>query len=374
MDAQKLLDIIDADFYTGVPDSQLRALCDCLMDTYGIDAKHHVIGANEGNCAAMAAGYHMATGKSAVVYMQNSGQGNVVNPITSLLDERVYAIPVIYIIGWRGEPGVHDEPQHVYQGEITIKLLELLGISSCVIDKETTEDMVAIQMQQFRKMLKLGKSVAFVIRKEALSYEKKVDYHNENTMSREAVIEQIVQASGDDLIVSTTGKTSRELYEIREVNARGHQYDFLTVGSMGHSSSIALTLAVQHPEKRVWCIDGDGALLMHMGAVATIGSIAPKNLVHIIINNSSHETVGGMPTVAQSVDITAVAKACGYRYVVSINNLAMLKTELQKAKCGEELCLLEIKTNISSRKNLGRPLTAPVENKIQFMEYIKSGY
>jgi phosphonopyruvate decarboxylase len=262
MKAENFAKILNADFYTGVPDSQLKALCNYLMHTYGIDPKHHVIAANEGNCTALAAGYHLATGKVPVVYMQNSGEGNIINPVASLLNDKVYAIPMIFVIGWRGEPGIHDEPQHIYQGEVTLKLLEDMGIRYFVIGKDTTEEEVSAAMQEFRKELDRGEDVAFVIRKGALSYEEKVEYRNDNPMIREEIIRHIVQASGEDPIVSTTGKASRELFEIREHNGQSHKYDFLTVGSMGHSSSIALGVAVQKPGTKVWCVDGDGAAAM----------------------------------------------------------------------------------------------------------------
>lgn len=188
MNAEKLIDIIGADFYTGVPDSQLRALCDCLMDRYGIDKKHHIIAANEGNCTAIAAGYHLATGKVPVIYMQNSGEGNIINPVASLLNDKVYAIPAIFVIGWRGEPGIHDEPQHIFQGEVTLRLLEDMGIKAAVIAGDTTEDEVSAVMAKFRQELENGRNVAFVIRKGALTYGNKVKYANEYTMRREDII------------------------------------------------------------------------------------------------------------------------------------------------------------------------------------------
>lgn len=143
MKVESFVQILGSDFYTGVPDSQLKALCNYLMNTYGIDPKHHVIGANEGNCAALAAGYHLATGKVPVVYMQNSGEGNIINPAASLLNDKVYGIPVIFVVGWRGEPGIHDEPQHIYQGEVTVKLLEDMDIRTFVVGKDTTEEELA---------------------------------------------------------------------------------------------------------------------------------------------------------------------------------------------------------------------------------------
>lgn len=370
MNVESFVKILDADFYTGVPDSQLKALCNYLMYTYGIDPKHHIIAANEGNCTALAAGYHLATGKVPVVYMQNSGEGNIINPVASLLNDKVYAIPVIFVVGWRGEPGVHDEPQHIYQGEVTVKLLEDMGIRTFAIGKETTDDEVANVMSEFRKILAAGKDVAFVIRKGALNYNEKVVYANSNTMKREEIIRHIVTASGEDPIVSTTGKASRELFEIREVNKQSHKYDFLTVGSMGHSSSIALGVALNKPEKRIWCIDGDGAVLMHMGAMAVMGANKPKNLIHVVINNGAHETVGGMPTVAERIDLVAIAKACGYSNAVSVDSFEKLDEALQKAKSGNELTLIEVKCSIGARDDLGRPTTTANENKKLFMKYL----
>lgn len=371
MKVETLTSIIGADFYAGVPDSQLKALCNYLMDTYGIDPNHHIIAANEGNCTALAAGYHLATGKVPVVYMQNSGEGNIINPVASLLNSRVYAIPVIFIIGWRGEPGIHDEPQHIYQGEVTIKLLEDMDIKSFVISKETTETEVEIATAEFYKILDKGKNVAFVIRKDAISYDRKIEYKNNNVMMREEIIQHIVKVSGEDPIISTTGKASRELFEARVANAQSHKYDFLTVGSMGHSSSIALGVAINKPGTRIWCVDGDGAVLMHMGALAVIGSNAPKNMVHIVINNEAHETVGGMPTVANKIDLVAIARACGYPYAVSVDSFEKLDAELAEVKERKELSLIEVKCSIGARDNLGRPTTTALENKQNFMEYLK---
>ena len=370
MKVESFVKILDADFYTGVPDSQLKALCNYLMTEYGVDPKHHVIAANEGNCTAIAAGYHLSTGKIPVVYMQNSGEGNIINPVASLLSEKVYAIPVIFVIGWRGEPGVHDEPQHIYQGEVTIKLLEDMDIASFVIGKDTTEEEMSAKMEEFRRILLAGKDVAFVIRKGALTDAPEVDYHNDNRMIREEIIRHIVEVSGEDPIISTTGKASRELFEIRETNGQGHQYDFLTVGSMGHSSSIAFGIAVNKPDTRIWCVDGDGAALMHMGSMAVIGANKPKNLIHIVINNGAHETVGGMPTVAENIDLVAMAKACGYPYAVCVSDFDELDWKLNEVKGGSELSFIEVKCSIGSREDLGRPTTTAIENKRNFMEYI----
>lgn len=372
MKVEKLVEIIGADFYTGVPDSQLKALCNYLMDRYGIDPQHHIIAANEGNCTALAAGYHLATGKVPVVYMQNSGEGNVINPVASLLNDKVYAIPVVFIIGWRGEPGVHDEPQHIYQGEVTVKLLEDMGIAAFVIDKETTEETLAAKMEAFRAILATGKDVAFVVRKGALTDAPKVEYRNGNKLLREEIIQHIVAASGEDPIVSTTGKASRELFETRVANGQSHKYDFLTVGSMGHSSSIALGVALQKPEQRIWCVDGDGAVLMHMGAMAVVGANRPNNLIHVVINNGAHETVGGMPTVASGIDLVAIARACGYPNAVSVDSFDALDRALAAARDRKELSLIEVKCSIGAREDLGRPTTTALENKRNFMDYLST--
>lgn len=371
MKAESLVRIIGSDFYTGVPDSQIKALCNYLMNTYGIDPKHHIIAANEGNCTALAAGYHLATGKLPVVYMQNSGEGNIINPVASLLNERVYAIPCIFIIGWRGEPGIHDEPQHIYQGEVTVKLLEDMDIKPFIIGTDTTDEEVENAMADFREVLANGKSVAFVIRKSALTYNGKVKYKNDNAMVREEIIQHIVRYTGEDPVVSTTGKASRELFETRVANGQSHKYDFLTVGSMGHSSSIALGIAINKPDTKIWCIDGDGAVLMHMGSMALMGANAPKNMVHIVINNGAHETVGGMPTVSEKINLVEIAKACGYPNAVCVDNFNALDSELEKAKNRNELSLIEAKCSIGARDDLGRPTTTALENKENFMDYLE---
>lgn len=370
MKIESLVKSLNSDFYVGVPDSQLRALCDYLMDLYGIDSEHHVIAANEGNCVGVAAGYHLATGKIPVVYMQNSGEGNVINPVASLLNEEVYGIPMIFIIGWRGEPGVHDEPQHIYQGKITLKLLEDMGIEYFVVDKDTQPSEVDKIMTRYRELLNRGKNVAFVVRKNAISYDKKVSYKNDYSMCREDIISHIVKYSKESPIIATTGKASRELFEIRKGNGQSHKYDFLTVGSMGHASSIALGIAMQKKDTKIWCIDGDGAVLMHMGSMALIGNSRPKNLVHIVINNGAHETVGGMPTVAGGIDLADIAKACGYPYVCCVDNSEDLDRQLEKAVSNDSLCFIEVKCSIGAREDLGRPTTTAADNKISFMNYL----
>lgn len=366
MDVKKFVDILGSDFYTGVPDSQLKPLCNYLMNTYGI-GNQHIIAANEGNCTAIAAGYYLSTGRVPVVYMQNSGIGNIINPVASLLNDKVYAIPCIFVVGWRGEPGVHDEPQHIFQGEVTVKMLTDMDISVFILDKDVSEEKLRNQMEIFKDVLNQGKSVAFVVRKGAITYDGKVVYQNKYMMKREDIIEHIAGAAGEDIIVSTTGKASRELFEIRERRGEGHGHDFLTVGSMGHSSSIALGISLHKPDRKIWCIDGDGASLMHMGAMAVIASRNPKNMVHIVINNNAHETVGGMPTVAKDIDMVGIARSCGYPYAECVDDFESLDAALQAAKEREALSFIEVRCAIGAREDLGRPTTTARQNKENFM-------
>ncbi len=372
MRVETLIRSIGADFYAGVPDSQLRVLCDWLMNACGTDPKHHVIAANEGSAAAIAAGYHLATGRVPVVYLQNSGEGNLINPLASLLDREVYGIPMVFIIGWRGEPGVHDEPQHVYQGQVTLGLLKEMRVASFVIRRETSEAELAEAMAGFRERLNRGEDVAFVIAKGALESDVRQTYRNPCSLTREAAIGQILQAAGEDLIVSTTGKASRELFEWRERRGEDHSHDFLTVGSMGRASSIALGIASFRPEKRVWCVDGDGAALMHLGAMAVIGAQRPGNLIHVILNNQAHETVGGMPTVAGEISLTGIARACGYPAVFRAVSAGELDEALRRAVSAGTLALIEVRCALGARADLGRPTTTPMENKRAFMEFQKN--
>lgn len=372
MDIKILINIIKSlniDFYAGVPDSQLKPLCDYLVKNYGICDKH-IIASNEGNAVALAAGYYLSTSKIPCVYMQNSGIGNIVNPVTSLLNKNIYSIPCLFIIGWRGEPGVKDEPQHVFQGEITLKLLEIMDIDYVIIDKDSSKEYLEEKIEKYREALNSGKSVALVVKKDGLKYEDNVIYKNNFTVLREEAIECITEISKNDIVISTTGKTSRELFEIRENKNKSHKNDFLTVGSMGHCSSIALGIALNKKNKRVWCIDGDGSVLMHMGAMALIGAKGPNNYVHVIINNEAHESVGGQPTIASSVSFEKIALGCGYKSTFTVYKIEDLKNVLHKIENVKGPILIEIKVAIGSRSNLGRPTRTPEENKKEFMEFL----
>jgi phosphonopyruvate decarboxylase len=360
-------------FYTGVPDSQLKGFCDQLMLTLGIGDRH-IIAPNEGNAVALAAGYHLATGKTAVVYMQNSGLGNAVNPITSLIDPKVYAIPVLFIIGWRGTPGIHDEPQHVKQGEITPELLEILGIDYFVVEKDTSLDGVLETLDtRFLPALREGRSAAIVVKKGGIGPVPSSVPDNGRKLSRERAIQIILgRASATDVVVSTTGKISREVYEYRDAAGQSHERDFLTVGSMGHASMIALQVAERSPGRRVWCLDGDGAMLMHAGSLALIGARRPRNFIHVLLNNFAHESVGGMPTIAGSVDFLGLAKACGYAGSCRVDDETGLVKRLAELNEHKGPFLLEVDVSTGSRPDLGRPKTTPIENKTGFMDFLRS--
>lgn len=367
MDVKELIAALGTEFFAGVPDSKLRPLVDYLMDTYGAEGTAHMIAVNEGNAAALAAGYHLATGKVPLVYLQNSGLGNIINPLLSLLNSEVYGIPCIFVIGWRGEPGCHDEPQHMVQGRLTEPLLEMMGIQTCVLTHETTVMDAARIMESFRPHLLSGRQCALLVREGALSYPKR-KYANEFFLRREEAIDAILDAAKDAVVVATTGKTGRELFELRARRGEDHAHDFLTVGSMGHASAIALGIAMHRPERRVFCIDGDGAALMHMGAMATIGAAAPPNFVHILLNNEAHESVGGAPTAGATALFPAVAAALGYHVIKAAENAAELTRALGDLRRAKELTFLEVRVAIGSRADLGRPTTTPTENRDALMK------
>lgn len=364
---------LGVDFYTGVPDSQLKSLCDTLFVKFGL-GKQHIIAANEGAAVGIAAGHYIATGKPALVYLQNSGIGNIINPVASLLNEKVYAIPCVFVVGWRGEPGIKDEPQHVFQGEVTIQLLELMKIKCFILSRETTQEEYADFIRQSKNDMAEGKSIAVIVRKGALKSNLSANYANNNRLLREDALKTIITQSGErDIFISTTGKTSRELFEIRETFNQGHNKDFLTVGSMGHSSMIAMGIALNVPDRTVWCIDGDGALVMHLGSMLVLAKTDCKNLVHVVVNNGAHESVGGMPVAYGRVDLCTLAKKAGYKLCLSVTNQTELSDAIKKTQKYEKPCFIEIHTALGSRDDLGRPTTTPKENKEALMNYLIEG-
>lgn len=358
------------DFFAGVPDSLLKNICAYIADN--LDDKHNIITANEGAAVALAAGYHLATGKVGCVYMQNSGEGNAVNPLASLTDKEVYHIPVLLLIGWRGRPGIHDEPQHVKQGKITTGLLNVLGINYEVLNKE--EDFAKRQIDKAISSIRTtGEAFALVVEKDTFdSYTLQNVVKNDLTLAREESVQTVAKSLGEnDVVVSTTGMISRELFEYREAAGEDHRRDFLTVGSMGHASQIALGIALQKPDRNIFCFEGDGAVLMHTGSMAVTASKKPSNFYHVVFNNGAHDSVGGQPTVALDIDLPAIAKAVGYPSVFSVDNQNDLKEVLSKITSFPAPVFLEIKVKKGNRKDLGRPTTTPIQNKEALMNFLK---
>lgn len=355
-----------AGLFVGVPDSLLKHFC-AYMDTQGT-RQEHIITANEGNALALAAGYHLATGSIGAVYMQNSGLGNCVNPLTSLVDPEVYSIPVLLIIGWRGEPGVKDEPQHVKQGRITPGQLELLEIPYRILDAESNLENTLNDV--FAKMHDTSSPAALLVRKNTFSECESSPGQNQDSLTREQALDVILDQAGESVFVSTTGKTSREVYELRAKRGEPQQ-DFLTVGSMGHTLSIALGVALGNPFKQVICLDGDGSALMHMGSIPVTGSLQPANLLYVLINNQAHESVGGQPTVAGNIDFKAMALSCGFNNYQAAEDTEGIKRAMGNFGKESGPWFLEIKVRVGSRKDLGRPGSSPLENKQAFIHALR---
>ena len=359
---------LGVDFYAGVPDSLLKPVCFYLADHA---ADKHVVAANEGGAVALACGYHLATGKVPLVYMQNSGQGNAINPLLSLADPEVYSIPLLLLIGWRGEPGTKDEPQHVKQGKVTVSLLEAMDIPYRVLEPEpgaarrSVDELVAIAAAENRPVALLVRDGAFE------PYKPKEQTSGQFEMTRERAIESVVAALGEtDAIVSTTGKISRELYEYRARAGHGHQREFLTVGSMGHASQIAMGIALAKPDRQVFCLDGDGAMLMHMGGAAIVGAAGVENFKHIVLNNGVHDSVGGMATAGLRVSFTEIGKACGYYEAWRVERYVGVAEKVAKLRAVTGPAMLEIMVQKGARADLGRPKTSPIENKTAFKEFL----
>ena len=356
----------EVDFYTGVPDSLLKDICSYISDNAPVDK--HIIAANEGGAIALAMGYYLATSKTPLVYMQNSGFGNTINPLLSLADPKVYSIPMLLLIGWRGEPGVKDEPQHVKQGEVSENLLKTLGIPYVIIS-DKTENIDKVISVAIKKAEENNEPYAILVRKGTFEpYSLKTKTKTNFDLNREeAIIKATELLSDSDIIVATTGKTSRELFEFRARNNQGHHRDFLTVGGMGHANQIALGIALAKPEKIVYCFDGDGAALMHTGSLGIIGDLKLDNFKHIVFNNGAHDSVGGQPTIGFDISFGDIAKSFNYKKVFKIEKLKNFDQTFVDFQNENGPCLLEIIVNKGARKDLGRPTVSPKENKRNFM-------
>lgn len=358
------------DFYAGVPDSLLKNICAYITDNLPVE--QNIIAANEGGAMGIAAGYHLATGNIPVVYMQNSGEGNIINPLASLTDKEVYNIPVLLVIGWRGRPGVKDEPQHVKQGKVTTGMLNVMGINYAILPKDEEEAAKQIKIA-VDYMKATNECYALVIEKDTFDAYKLINIEtNDLTMTREEAIKKVASTIEDNAcIVSTTGMISRELFEARTAWNQGHERDFLTVGSMGHASQIALGIALQKANRKVYCFDGDGASIMHMGNMAITASMKCNNYVHVVFNNGAHDSVGGQPTVGLKIDLCAVAKAVGYKSTYSVETMEQLESIISEIRNVEGPVFLQVCVKKGNRKDLGRPTTTPIQNKKDFMEFLK---
>lgn len=370
----RLLEQHGISFYCGVPDSLLKYLCAYVDDTF--PAQQHIITANEGNAVALAIGHYLGSAKPAVVYMQNSGLGNAINPLTSLADPEVYSIPLLLVIGWRGEPGIKDEPQHIKQGCISVEQLSILGIPFVVLDHNSDTDNLLTPL--IKQMVEQCRPVAILVKSDTFAKVKSPTLRSLNkshmpySMIREQALKQLLDLMSEtDIVISTTGKTSREVFEIRQQRQQTAS-DFLTVGGMGHTSSIALGIALTLPQKRVVALDGDGSMLMHLGALPIIGCHGGANLIHVVLNNQSHESVGGQPTVAGNIDIGQIALASGYKSYYCASDESSLNLHWRDLTTQNGPILFEIKIAAGSRENLGRPTSSPIDNKYQFMRHVGS--
>lgn len=357
-------------FFTGVPDSLLKEICACITATLG--PKDHVIAANEGASVGLAIGHYVGTGNLPLVYLQNSGLGNTVNPLLSLASPEVYGVPMLVMLGWRGEPGKKDEPQHVHQGRVMVAMLEAMDIPVVALSDDATEAdaQTKAAAQQARD---LNGPVALVVRKGTFDkFEGAEKVTSDHPMGREEAIMAAAALLEDDAaVICTTGMPSRELFEFRARNEAGHQRDFLTVGGMGHASQIALGLAMARPDRPVYCFDGDGAALMHMGSMAITGQSGCANLIHLVFNNGVHGSVGGQPTVGFAIDMPAIGTACGYASAVRVETADALADAVALARKENGPTLIEVQVRPGNRADIGRPTTTPAQNKVALMDFLK---
>ncbi len=365
----KTLTRLGIDFFTGVPDSTLKSFCAFLHEH--ADSQGHIIAANEGGAIALACGHYLATGRPGLVYMQNSGQGNAVNPLVSLADPVVYSVPLLLLIAWRGEPGKHDEPQHIKQGKITLSLLDVLEVPYKILPDNTQEAQVCLE--EIVRALNARKGpVALIVRKGTFE-PRQMEEHDYpgSDLTREEAIEAVINdLDKSEIIVSTTGKISRELYGYRDRVGGCHGRDFLTIGSMGHCSQIALGIALAKPERQVYCLDGDGAVIMQMGAVAIIGSTKAKNFRHIVFNNGCHDSAGGLATCGFAVSLTDIAMACGYALALQAQTKKEIDDTVGIMKTTAGPAMLEVRIKKGAREDLGRPKYSPKDIKTRFMEFL----
>jgi phosphonopyruvate decarboxylase len=356
-------------YFCGVPDSTFKDWMTYLDDQHGRGLTNRIV-AIERDAIGYAAGYYLASGRIGVVYLQNSGLGNIVNPLTSLADEQVCRIPILLLIGWRGEPGRKDEPQHSKMGQITVPLLDILGIRHAILPVKLSEVKQVLAEACYYLASMCGIFALLVCEGTFKPYpSSKRAADKTSFMSREEALVLIAKRLGPEvLIISTTGKTSRELFEYRTVQQQDHQSDFLMVGAMGLASSLAAEVALQHPQERIIILDGDAAALMSAGNLATIGYYAPSNLYHIIFDNGCHESTGGQPSTSQIVSWEKLALANAYKGVLAVETREALEAQLDYWLEQTGPRMLVVKVRKGSRQDLGRPTTSPVENRNAFMK------
>lgn len=355
---------------SGVPDSTLKQFCDAVQLDMGRQLRHYVT-ANEGAAVGLATGEYLASGHPCLIYLQNSGLGNIINPLASIANQEVYGIPMLFLVGWRGEPGKKDEPQHVYQGKITCELLEVMGVPYTVIDEMTTQEQMKEILSKARELMEQDQQYAIIVKKGTFEKENEFNWQNGYALVREQALKIILEnVYNDSYIVSTTGKISRELYEQSDALYGNHKRLFMTVGGMGHASMIAYGMAQADESRQIVCIDGDGAVMMHMGALAFIAKQAPNNFLHIVMNNAAHESVGAMPTGFSGQTYVRIAEACGYHNAVSVTNEKELEEAILGAREKKELTMIEVMVSLEARADLGRPKESARENKVRFMEVV----
>ena len=356
---------LDINFYTGVPDSLMSEFSKSLH--FDFNDENHIISTNEGSALATGMGYYLATGKYPLIYLQNSGLGNIINPYTSLLHEEIYKIPFVLLIGWRGEPGTKDEPQHIFKGKITKNLLKILEINYKVVNAESNINEV---LKEARHFLDKNKPVALLLQKNTFELDNRAFEVDNKLPKRKDALEAVVNKfDSNSLFISTTGKLSRELYELRNKNDETND-DLYIVGGMGHASAIALGLLQNINDRNIICLDGDGSVLMHTGNLSLLGSENYKNFIHVLFNNSSHESVGGQPNRYKYIDGQKMFESFGYKNTFSFSNLSDLQN-LNIEKLDGPI-YIEISVQNSSDSNLMRPNKTPIQNKNNFIEKIKN--
>ena len=330
----------------------------------------HIVGANEGGAVALALGISSGDTKDSSRLFAELGIRQHHQSLLSLADKEVYSDPHAACHWLAGEPGVHDEPQHKKQGRVMLPMLKAMEIPYSILGPEVDNGDAMWQMH-WHMFEKPARPLPSSLRRKPSKLSRLRGLNPGISLSREEAIKQVLEVMDkSDMVVATTGMPSREVYECRAKKGEGHQRDFLTVGGMGHASQIALGIALQKPERSIYCLDGDGALLMHMGALAINGTFKAKNLKHIILNNGAHDSVGGQPTVGLSIDLLSVAHAVGYQYAARTQTRQELHSSLRILKDSIGPSLLEIRVRRGARKDLGRPATTPAQNKNVFMDFV----